>query len=106
MAAALRHRGRIIMREVQFITGVSRTELDEHVLGLLEDRIGADGVPRFLYLSPTLRKNRQMASQLREQRVSWRGGLSKAACSLAMKTLYGHSAISSPMKNAAAFCVL
>jgi CRISPR/Cas system-associated exonuclease Cas4 (RecB family) len=71
---ALRHRETIIMREVQFITGVSRTALDEQVLALLEDRIGADGVPRFLYLSPTLRKNRQMASLLREQRVSWRGG--------------------------------
>jgi hypothetical protein len=53
VAAALRHRERIIVLEVEFITGVSRAELDEQVLGLLEDRIGADGVPRFLYLSPT-----------------------------------------------------
>jgi hypothetical protein len=61
------------MEAVEFV-GMSRTELDEHVLGLLEDRIGADGIPRFLYLSPTLRKNRRMASLLRERRLSWRGG--------------------------------
>ncbi len=74
MAAALRHKGRFIMGEIEFISGASRAELDEHVVGLLEDRIGADGVPRLLYLSPTLRKNRQMASLLRARRVSWRGG--------------------------------
>jgi RecB family exonuclease len=55
-----------------FISAISRSDLDDRLLNLLEDRIDGQGVPRFLYLSPTRRKNREMVVRLRQRRKSWR----------------------------------
>jgi len=57
---------------VVFLAASSRAEMDERVLDLLEARIDDSGVPRFLYLSPTRRKNREMSARLASRRISWR----------------------------------
>ncbi|MEJ2716917.1 MAG: PD-(D/E)XK nuclease family protein [Deltaproteobacteria bacterium] len=57
---------------VEFLCGSDRADLDARVLDLLAARIDESGIPRFLYLSPTKRKNREMAARLRNRRISWR----------------------------------
>ncbi len=56
----------------ELLAAPSRERLDGMLLDLLEASIDSSGIPRFLYLSPTRRKNREMASRLQQRRVSWR----------------------------------
>ncbi|MEW6349297.1 MAG: PD-(D/E)XK nuclease family protein [Thermodesulfobacteriota bacterium] len=65
-------RGCTSYRTVELLSGASRAELDEKVLRLLENHIDPTGVPRFLYLSPTRRKNREMTERLRLKAPSWK----------------------------------
>ncbi|MEW6533638.1 MAG: PD-(D/E)XK nuclease family protein [Thermodesulfobacteriota bacterium] len=55
----------------EFLTAPSRAELDLQLLELMERQVDSSGIPQFLYLSPTRRKNREMAEKFRQRRVSW-----------------------------------
>jgi len=62
---------RFMPDSAEFLTAPTRAELDLQLLEIMERRVASDGIPRFLYLSPTKRKNREMARKFRQRRVSW-----------------------------------
>ncbi len=58
--------------QIELLTAPCRAELDHRVLELLAEHIDLVGMPRFMYLSPTRRKNREMTERLRDIRPSWK----------------------------------
>ena len=57
---------------IEIIGAAARSRLDDRVLDLLAEHIDQNGIPRFLYLSPTRRKNREMEMRLQQRRLSWK----------------------------------
>jgi ATP-dependent helicase/DNAse subunit B len=55
----------------EFITAPTRAELDLQLLEIMERQVDSSGIPRFVYLSPTRRKNREMAEKFRQRQVTW-----------------------------------
>jgi hypothetical protein len=57
---------------IELLSAPGRADLDKLVLDLLAENVDSVGRPRFLYLSPTRRKTREMAERLKHIRPSWR----------------------------------